>query len=218
MTFSWVYPLIKLGTATTLHEKDVWELSPTFQSRPIFIQFARTPRRTLQHQIWATNSLDFILDFVLTYVSVILSYGGPFFLKRILDAIDAAATPEDRAKAYIYAGLAFMCQLLKAQVDLQHLWFGRRAATRIRSQLTAAIYDKALKRKDFSGIVDAAKVEEAKEKRKTKEEKDKDKKEKSSTANDPKAGANTGKIVNLMSGDTDKVGSSLCACAASFFC
>lgn len=202
MTFSWVYPLIKLGTATTLHEKDVWELSPTFQSRPVFIQFGRTPRRTLQRQIWAANSLDVILDFTLMYVSVILSYAGPFFLKRILDAIDTDATPEDRAKAYIYAGLAFVCQLLEAQSDLQHLWFGRRAASRVKSQLTAAIYDKALKRKDFSGVVDAAEAKEAKEQKQTKEKKGR-------TGDDPKAGANTGKIVNLMSGDTDIV----CLCA-----
>lgn len=43
---------------------------------------------------------------------------------------------------------------VKAEADVQHLWYGRRASTRIRSELMAAIYDKALKRKDFSGIVD----------------------------------------------------------------
>ena len=37
-------------------------------------------------------------------------------------------------------------------MDAQHLWFGRRAGTRMRSELMAAIYDKALKRKDYSGI------------------------------------------------------------------
>jgi hypothetical protein len=34
-----------------------------------------------------------------------------------------------------------------------HLWFGRRASIRLRQALMAAIYDKALKRKDFSGVV-----------------------------------------------------------------
>ena len=43
--------------------------------------------------------------------------------------------------------------LLQAQSDLQHLWCGRRASIRIRQELMASIYDKALKRKDFSGIV-----------------------------------------------------------------
>ena len=37
----------------------------------------------------------------------------------------------------------------------------------MRSELMAAIYDKALKRKDFSGIVDKDKVDEAKERKKS---------------------------------------------------
>jgi hypothetical protein len=59
------------------------------------------------------------------------------------------------------------CTHAQAQADVQHLWFGRRASTRIRSELMAAIYDKALKRKDFSGIVDKDKVDEAKERKKS---------------------------------------------------
>jgi len=50
--------------------------------------------------------------------------------------------------------------VIQAQADVQHLWFGRRAATRVRSELMAAIYDKALKRKDFSGIIDKEKLDE----------------------------------------------------------
>lgn len=71
----------------------------------------------------------------------------------------------------------------------------------------AAIYDKALKRKDFSGIIDKDKADEAKEKKKSAEEKAKDKKDKkkNDTADDPQAGANIGKIVNLMSGDANRV-------------
>ncbi len=48
--------------------------------------------------------------------------------------------------------------LHQAQADVQHLWYGRRAATHIRSELMAAIYDKALKRRDYSGIIDKNKT------------------------------------------------------------
>ena len=119
-------------------------------------------------------------------MSVVFNYAGPFFLKYvrlvhlafllliiyirlILDAIDLEyPTPESQTRAYIYAFLAFTCTLLKAQADVQHLWYGRRASTRIRSELMAAIYDKALKRKDFSGVVN-------------KEEKEKENKDKPTT-------------------------------------
>lgn len=80
----------------------------------------------------------------------------------------------------------------QAQVDMQHLWFGRRAATRIRSELMTAIYDKALKRKDLSGIVSP-------------QDKDKDKAKKKAADGKPKAGADIGKIVNLMAGDANRV-------------
>ena len=67
-----------------------------------------------------------------------------------------------------------------------HLWFGRRAQVRIRTLLMASIYDKALKRKDFSGTVrknsaDAEKI------------------------NDPKSSADIGKVVNMMSGDANQI-------------
>lgn len=112
---------------------------------------------------------------MLTYTSVVFNYLGPFFLKRILDSLDSNAkkgsTEKEYEIAYVYAVLAFLSQLCKvrdeshlleaerlivtqAQADLQHVWFSKRAATRIRSTLMAAIYDKTLKRKDFSGIVD----------------------------------------------------------------
>lgn len=63
----------------------------------------------------------------------------------------------------VYLIYSLLTYALKAQADLQHLWFGRRAATRIRSELMAAIYDKALKRKDYSGIIDKNKVRQEEE-------------------------------------------------------
>lgn len=89
------------------------------------------------------------------------------------------------SRAYVYAFLAFLSSSLKAVSDLLHLWHGRRATVRIRSELTAAIYDKALRRKDASGVV-AAKEDEG------------DKGEKK----EKKSNADTGKVVNLMAGQS----------------
>ncbi|KAF9007209.1 multidrug resistance-associated ABC transporter [Cyathus striatus] len=192
ITFSWVKPLVDKGRNTTLNEDDVWNLSPTMQSKPVFIKFAETARPTLLRQLWASNSFDLILDISLTHVSIAFTYAGPFFLKRILDTIDLPTpTPESKMRAYVYAFLAFACALLTSQADVHHLWFCRRVATRIRTELMAAIYDKALKRRDYSGVVDKGKV--------GKEE------EAERGADEPKAGADVGKIVNLMSGDANRV-------------
>ncbi|KAJ7104581.1 hypothetical protein C8R43DRAFT_1047311 [Mycena crocata] len=216
VTFRWVYPLVQKGRDTTLHEKDVWDLSPNIQSRPIFIKFSTLPQKTLLGKLWAANSFDVIMDFVLTMASVMFNYAGPFFLKRILDAVDKTDESEkDKGKAYIYAILMFVCSVGKSQCDVQHLWFGRRAATRMRSELMAAIYDKALKRKDFSGVIDAEKAKEAADKKAAaaagplseaeKKKKAKADKKSAEKADDPKAGAQTGKIVNLMAGDANRI-------------
>jgi hypothetical protein len=159
ISFHWVQPIIDLGTDTTLQESDVWDLSPTMQARPLYMKFCTVKRATLLRKLWATNSLDLILDFVLNFASIVFDYLGPFFLKRILDSLEKHEGESDQSRkerislAYTYAFLAFLSTLAKAEADVQHLWYGRRAATRIRTSLMTAIYDKALKRKDFSGII-----------------------------------------------------------------
>lgn len=69
----------------------------------------------------------------------------------------------------------------------------------MRTELMAAIYDKALKRKDYSGVVDKDKLKD-----------DADKKagiapSESSSGDEPKAGADVGKIVNLMAVDANRI-------------
>ncbi|KAJ3509036.1 hypothetical protein NMY22_g16428 [Coprinellus aureogranulatus] len=223
VTFSWVYPLVKKGRDTTLNEDDVWNISFTIRSKPLFTKFNETKRPSLLKQLWLANSLDVILDFILTFVSVLFQYSSPVFLKLILDSIGQrddttrSSDPPSYKAAYIYAVLMFVCTLCKAEADVLHLWYGRRASSRIRSELMAAIYDKALKRKDLAGVVrptEAKKeAEEEASKHKSKKklsraEKKRAKKEakkRAKKADEPKAGADIGKIVNLMAGDATRL-------------
>jgi ABC-type multidrug transport system fused ATPase/permease subunit len=152
--------MIDLGTNNILQESDVYDLSPTMQARPVYVKFCSVKSVTLLRRLLAANSLDLIIEFTLTFVSVVFNYLGPFFLKRILDLLEKHEGESEQSRkerislAYTYAFLAFLSTLAKAEVDVQHLWYGRRATTRIRTSLMTAVYDKALKRKDFSGIVD----------------------------------------------------------------
>ncbi|KAF9235883.1 hypothetical protein BU15DRAFT_77487 [Melanogaster broomeanus] len=198
LTFRWVYPLIKRGTDTTLNEEDVWDLSPTVQSRPVFAKFTSITRLSLFQCLFAASSLDLVCDFLLTIITIVFTYASPYFLRRILESIDNPS-PESRSQAYIYAFLAFFCALIKAVADAQHLWYGRRAATRLRVVLMAAVYDKALKRRDYSGVIDQSKVKE------TICEKNGLPASENHNSDDPKAGADVGKIVNLMAVDANKI-------------
>ncbi|KAJ3937406.1 MAG: hypothetical protein NXY57DRAFT_981367 [Lentinula lateritia] len=203
ITFAWVYPLIRKGTITTLNEEDVWALSPTIQSRPIFAKFMSIQTVSLAKRLFWANSLDLILEFLISTLSVFFEFLNPFFLNHILSSIET----KDRPQAYVYAILMFLGSVLKSQSDLHHLWFSRRAATRTRSELMAMIYDKALKRKDLSGIV--RKEEEKKDDQK--EKGDKLKKDSKDTKEKEQVGADVGKIVNLMAGDANRVSMTITA-------
>ena len=93
----------------------------------------------------------------------------------------------------------------------------------------ASIYDKALKRKDFSGVTNKDKEEAASKSSesrffpesaffffdhnlvdKTKTQKKSEEKDKAAKADDPKAGADVGKIVNLIAGDCNRVRNIIC--------
>lgn len=84
------------------------------QSRPVFSKFTDIQHPSLFRRLWAANSLDLSLDFALTFVSVSFNYAGPFFLKRILDAL-TNPTPENRSQAYIFACMAFCSTVLKVR-------------------------------------------------------------------------------------------------------
>ncbi|CAE6458080.1 unnamed protein product, partial [Rhizoctonia solani] len=202
-TFTWVGPLLQRGSAKTLNESDVWKLSSTLRSKPLYTAFESIKSSKLPASSWGStwtltkhllraNSRDLALEAILTFFSVFFDYLGPFFLKRILDAM-AQHEPEMRARAYVLAGLAFVSRLLKAQADAQHMWHGRRASTRTRSEIMAAVYGKALKRKDAADISG---------------KKDKDRSKGRKAKKDPmkQEKAGIGKIVQVMSADASRVG------------
>ncbi|KAJ6539128.1 hypothetical protein B0H19DRAFT_1269480 [Mycena capillaripes] len=212
ITFAWVYPLIRRGTKNTLTETDVWNLSPTMQARPVFHKFTSMKRTSLLRSLWFANSLDLARDGCLSILSALLGFAGPFFMNLILSTLEK---PLDggRRLAYLYAFLAFACQIAKAESDVLHFYYGRRASTRIQTELMVAVYDKALKRCDFTGIVDADAEAEAKAAKDTKTAKNgKTGSERTDGKQEekdfgPKAGAQLGKIVNLMSVDANTVAS-----------
>lgn len=111
-----------------------------------------------------------------------------------------AASPTDgqrnaRQMAYFYGTVSFFCALVKAQTDLQHLYFGRRATQRAQSELMGSIYEKSLVRKDITGAI----ASDAKKRTK------KGSKEEAKEADKPVESADVGKIVTLISTDSGQV-------------
>ncbi|KAJ7035492.1 hypothetical protein C8F04DRAFT_1221175 [Mycena alexandri] len=207
IVFTWVYPLIKRGRAKTLNDSDVWHLSPTMQSRAVFLKFQGTMHSaTLLRHLVASNSFDMILDFFGTVLFTFLGFSGPFFLKRLLDTIDQPnPTLRDKGLAYAYAGFMFLAALITTACNVQRAWCQRRITTRVRAELMAAIYDKTLRRKDLSGIV-KGKERDGKPDNVPKATGNEDKVQvqaEEQKVDSSRAGADTAKIINLMSTDVE---------------
>ncbi|KAG9119646.1 hypothetical protein FRC07_005246, partial [Ceratobasidium sp. 392] len=100
-----------------------------------------------------------------------------------------------RSDAYFFAIAACVCQIIKSQSDLQHLYFSRRASVRVKGELVASVYEKALKRKDVTGAV---------QKDKEKDVKGKGKEAEGAPPQDSSS-ADVGKIVSLIAADSDRV-------------
>ncbi|KAG9086499.1 hypothetical protein FRC07_013071, partial [Ceratobasidium sp. 392] len=104
--------------------------------------------------------------------------------------------PLQQSDAYLFAIAAFICQLIKSQSELQHLYFARRAAVRIRGELVASVYEKALRRKDITGSVQKEGGGGSGQ--------GKGKGKKGGKPQDPVT-ADLGKIVSLVSSDSNRV-------------
>ncbi|KDQ63255.1 hypothetical protein JAAARDRAFT_29273 [Jaapia argillacea MUCL 33604] len=180
-TGTFVEPIFDVATSRTLQDSDVWMLSPYFKHKNIFSKYleyqSRYPTHSLLRFLLVSNSLDLILDIVFELWGAIIGFVPPFALQQILSAL-ADPTPESRRTAYKYAFIAFVANLSFAQVDIFQNWHTRRCYERTRGQLFCAIHYKALKRRDVSGKADHDHDENSEE------------------------GADLGKVVNLMQGDT----------------
>ena len=163
--YTWISPLMQLGSRTNyvLQESDVWNLSPTMRSKAVYTKFtglqliesSKVP--PILRRLWIANRHDILIDLSLTYVGIALEFLRPLCLKFILDELSAPDNTGEsgrvhRANALIYSALELVVALLKAQIDGQHLWCARRASNRVRTELLASIYDKALKQRDLAGV------------------------------------------------------------------
>lgn len=187
LTFSWMNPLIMKGASRQLEPEDVPRLSPTQQTKIVFDSFRSVIASSLVWRIVKANRFDLLVDISLTFVACVLQYLMPFFLQMIVAGI-MEGTSESVGRAYVYGSLGFLSQVTKAVVDVVHLWHGRRANIRVKAGLTAAIYEKSLKRKDTAGVIQTKDTEEKPGEPETK----------------PNA-ADTGKVVNMMSGDAQRI-------------
>ncbi|KAA1107610.1 hypothetical protein PGT21_019897 [Puccinia graminis f. sp. tritici] len=194
LSFSFLDPLLQLSQQRTLKEEDVWKLSPFFQHRILFARYQRLIKEeyaskdrklSLIRILIRSNSMDLIIGLSVELWSTVVGFVSTYAIKRILDGLSFG----DRALSFKFAILHFLCNMSFAQLDLCGKWHSRRCYERTRGQLFNILHDKALRRKDMSGVV-LSKPNPY----------DSDEADKNDQSH-----ANIGKISNLMAGDSYQV-------------
>lgn len=82
-----------------------------------------------------------------------------------------------RRQAYVFGVLATLSMVFRSLSEVQHFHHARRIGMRLRTELTTAIFDKALLRKDMAGKVDS----------------------------DEARNSSVGRVLNLLSADVNRV-------------
>ncbi|GAA5956896.1 hypothetical protein JCM3765_006634 [Sporobolomyces pararoseus] len=195
ITYSWMNQLMKISTRRPLGSLDVFALALNNRSAVLSRRFQSLTDKTLTRRLLRASARDVAIDASLKLTAVAAEYCRPFFVQKILEQLvidynspsrsfedDRATVPlSPREKAYIYALLAFASMVTKTLAQQRHFHFARRIGMRLRSELTVDIFDKALRRRNVGGP--------------SKEENSEDQQE----------SASVGKVITLVSEDTNRV-------------
>ncbi|KAL2917396.1 Transporter of the ATP-binding cassette (ABC) [Polyrhizophydium stewartii] len=192
--FFWLNDLITLGSRRPLEQADLWELVPGDTTDALMEQYnavrAARPTRSLLRNILAVTYLHILFQAVCALLSSILGFAGPFFLFMIVTHIqDPSNGPASGAWVHL-VGL-FVASAAKTIIDGQMYFAGRRVGTRFRSILVAELYTKSLRRAQGVSTQTIGSDSDS-----IKAEGDND---------DDDSQASLGKIVTLMSVDTERI-------------
>ncbi|KZW03607.1 P-loop containing nucleoside triphosphate hydrolase protein [Exidia glandulosa HHB12029] len=222
LSYSWLTPLIEQGKIGPLEENDVWQLARRFRSQFLLRKFATiAPESSFMVRLFNANLRDILSMSVLTWIAVTLGVAQPMILSQILRSMEAAATAnvsfleslqfstlpdfmvmrvgtttvaKATQTAVLWIAIAFLAQIVRGVADTQNLYVARRVILSAKSQATARLYEKTLRRIDTSGLVghQESKGKDAEGKEDSKEE---------------DASADVGKITNLVTNDTNRINS-----------
>ncbi|KAI0123356.1 hypothetical protein BJ170DRAFT_641537 [Xylariales sp. AK1849] len=227
LTFAWVDVILWKGFKEPYEIGMVWNLLPKDKAATVLSDYRQLKKTTkLAWHLGKFFTTGLIIQGLWALFSGVLTFAPTLLLKAILEYVERPEVAP-RNVLWLYVILLPLSDLLRSVADAQALWIGRRMCIQMRAIVIGEIYAKALRRKAASGGDTAlAKSEAAKETKfdklkrwvglKKKEAKKTDDQTPESATNggaakaDPtKASddqANLGKIINLMSVDSFKIG------------
>ncbi|KAJ3127767.1 hypothetical protein HK100_009566 [Physocladia obscura] len=150
LTFSWLNPLIVTALSRTLKINDLFVLHRDDKAANIYQRFEASEKSSVYVKgtllkLLINQNFDILLyEYSISLLDHLLIFGGPFFIRNILQAIqNSEATSIDILKPVV--GLLF-ASLFRTVCESQLYWVNRRIDARLRASLVSAIYAKGLRR------------------------------------------------------------------------
>ncbi|GAA6058989.1 hypothetical protein JCM10212_001699 [Sporobolomyces blumeae] len=211
VAYTWMSDLVRSARVRPLQSLDVWALALTNRSEVLSRRFKSLQSKTLTRRLLRASARDIAIDVSLKLTAVAARYAQPFFVQKILEELvedqshlvaphhldpatddDGSLALSPREKAYLWALLAFAAMLFTTLAQQRHFHFARRIGMRLRSELTVEVFDKALRRKV---TLEPTRVHSD----------DPDAEDDGVTDEGKEGGASVGKIMTLVTEDTNRV-------------
>lgn len=145
-SFSWFDDTIGLGNEKPLFVEDLDQLIPKDRAEYICKTFEKHLKleRGLLWNLITYNWTIIMLQTLATFISAVLSFTGPYFLREILAYVETANSKSDPYNALGYALILFLISNIRSISDGQTYFLGRRIGLRVRAVLIHLIYQKSL--------------------------------------------------------------------------
>ncbi|GAA5843446.1 hypothetical protein JCM11251_001410 [Rhodosporidiobolus azoricus] len=215
-TYSWMSGLMSVALSRPLRPMDVWALAMNNRADVLSRRFKTLRSKTLTRKLLRASARDIAIDASLKLVASTFEYLRPFFIQKILENLALAyrapsptSLPLSRShtllstmstdsltpieRAYLFTLLAFLSMLVKTLAQQRHFHYARRIGMRLRSELTVAVLEKALRRREAGGMV-----------KKKEGEGDSNGKRREGKV-DERESASVGKVVSMISEDVNRV-------------
>lgn len=176
LTYAWMSGIMRIVRSRPLGPMDVWSLSLNNRAEVLSRRFKSLKSTTLTRKLLRASARDIAIDATLKLLAVSSEYLRPFFIQKILENLTVAYTSKPAAdmtlsptstvyrfighddlspwrpieKAYLYTFLAFLSALCKTLAQQRHFHYARRIGMRLRSELTIALFEKSLRRRENS--------------------------------------------------------------------
>ncbi|KAJ3359817.1 hypothetical protein HDU91_004794 [Kappamyces sp. JEL0680] len=182
-TFLWCNPMIAQGQKKPLAQDDLWELSDSDRSSVILAEYRaqRNPKQPIFWRVFSFSWRYLAVQLTGALGTSLFRFSGPFFLYHIVSALQDPTV--NRLSIVPYLVGLFLCSSILTVLEGQVYYTGARTGTRSRTVLMDELYSKTLHRVQGVTAVDGESKTEAKDDEQ----------------------ASLGKIVTLMSVDTERI-------------